>query len=171
MPKVLLVIANEGYQQAEYGVTKKILVDAGILVETASDNAIPAIAQDGSTAAVNVTLENVNPDLYDGIFFIGGPGALEHLDNEASYRIIHHAAQNSIPLGAICIATRILAQADILGGRKATGWDGDGELAKIYQDFDVEYVRKNVVTDKNIITATGPQAAQEFGEQIVALVL
>lgn len=170
MPKVLLVVANEGYQHIEYGIPKKILIDAEIYVETASDNAIPAIAKDGSTAQVDVTLDKVDPDEYDGIFFIGGPGALEHLDNDWSYRIIRHAAQNGIPLGAICISTRILAKAGILTNRKATGWDGDGELAELYKEYDVEYVRKNLVIDKNIITAAGPQAAQEFGEQIVALI-
>ncbi len=169
MTKALLVVANEGYQHIEYGIPKKILIDAGIDVETASDSAIPAIAKDGSTTKVDVTLDKVDPDLYDGIFFIGGPGALEHLDNEWSYRIIRHAAQNGIPLGAICISTRILAKAGIMAGRKATGWNGDGELDALYKEYDVEYIKKNVVVDKNIITATKPDAAQEFGEAIVDL--
>lgn len=169
MKKVLLVIANEGFQQVEYNVPKKIVRDAGYTVETASDQAVPAIAKDGSTAKVDVVLEKVDPDSYAGIFFIGGPGAMDHLDHEKSYRIIRHAAQNSIPLGAICIATRILVNAGIMADRQATGWDGDGELADMYHDYGVIYVKKNVVVDRNIVTATGPNAAQEFGEQIVAL--
>lgn len=169
MAKVLLIIANEGYQHIEYGIPKKILTEAGIKVETASDKAVPAIAKDGSTTTVDVTLDKVDPDLYDGIFFIGGPGALEHLDNEWSYRIIRHAAQNDIPLGAICISTRILAKAGIMTDHKATGWNGDDKLDELYKEYDVEYIKKNVVVDKNIITATNPDSAQEFGEQIVAL--
>lgn len=170
MSKVLLVIANEGYQQTEYEVPKKILIDAGITVHTASDKAIHAIAKDGSTTPVDLTLDKVNPDDYEGIFFIGGPGALEHLDTELSYRIIRHAAQNGSAVGAICIATRILAKAGVLKNRKATGWDGDGQLAALYQEHNVDYVRKPVVMDKLIVTATGPQAAQDFGEQIATLV-
>jgi protease I len=167
--RALLVVANEGYQHIEYGIPKKILIDAGIDVETASDSTVPAIAKDGSTTNVDVTLDKVDPDLYDGIFFIGGPGALEHLDNEWSYRIIRHASQNGIPFGAICISTRILAKAGIMTDRKATGWNGDGELDALYKEYDVEYIKKNVVVDKNIITATNPDAAQEFGEKIVGL--
>lgn len=170
MPKVLLVVANEGYQPIEYGTPKKILIGAGITVETASDKAVPAIGKDGSTTKVDITLDKVDPDAYDGIFFIGGPGALEHLDNEWSYRIIRHAAQNSIPLGAICISTRILVKAGIMTDRKATGWNGDDELPELYKEYDVVYVKKTVVIDRNIITATGPEAAQEFGEYILNLI-
>lgn len=170
MSKVLLVVANEGYQQTEYEIPKKILIEAGVQVQTASDKAIHAIAKDGSTTPVDLTLDKVDPDDYEGIFFIGGPGALEHLDNELSYRIIRHASQNGSAVGAICISPRILAKAGILKNRKATGWDGDGQLVAFYKEYNVEYVRKNVVVDKYIVTANGPQAAQEFGEQIVALV-
>ncbi len=171
MPTVLLVVANEGFQHIEYDTPKKILIDAGITVKTASDKSVPAIGKDGSTAQIDVILEHVNPDEYNGIFFIGGPGALDHLDNEKSYRIMRHATQKGIALGAICISTRILARSGVLCGLAATGWDGDGELAELYKEYDIEYIKKPVVVDRNIITATGPSAAQEFGEQIIKMLL
>jgi len=72
-------------------------------------------------------------------------------------------------VGAICISTRILAKAGILKGKQATGWNGDGELAHVYQEHDVRYVNQSVAVDENIITATDPDAAQEFGEQVLAV--
>jgi protease I len=166
---VLFVIAGVDYQAVEYSVPKKLLEQAGFVVTTASDIPEIAAANDSSITPVDVLLTDVNPADYDGIFFIGGPGALEHLDNEISYRIITAAVQARKLVGAICIATRILARAGVLKGKRATGFNGDNALPALYKEFEVQYSPNDVVVDEHIITATGPNAAREFGEQIIAL--
>lgn len=165
--KVLLVIASEGYHHVEYGVPKKILTDTGFHVVTASNKAIPAIAKDGSTTEVDITIDKVNPKDYAGIYFIGGPGAMDHLDNETSYKLIKKAAKDGVPFGAICVAPRILAKAGVLKDKKATGWNFDNELGDIYAQHNVLFDKDEVVTDGNITTATGPPVAQQFAEEIV----
>ena len=168
--KVLLVVAHEGFQHVEYGEPKKLLEDAGFVVVTASDGQGPATGDDGSTIDVNLTLESVRPADYAGVFFIGGSGALEHLDNELSYKIVRDTVSAHIPLGAICVSTRVLAKAGVLKERHATGWDGDGELAGVYETHGVDYVRQDVVVDDGLfITAVGPSAAREFGKQLISL--
>jgi protease I len=169
MKKILLVVAGEGFQHQEYFDTAKVLVDAGFVVVTASDRAQIAIAKNGMQVAVDVLLEKVDPINFDGIFFIGGPGALEHLDNQESNRILNEVMILERPYGAICIAPRILARAHVLVGKRATGWDGDEELAKIFAQNNVAYIREPVVVDGNIVTANGPAAAHDFGEAIRAL--
>ncbi len=167
---VVLVIAHEGYQPIEYGTPKKVLEDAGYTVVTASDKSGTATASDGTTTKVDVTLKNLDVSKYDGIFFIGGRGALEHLDNNISYNCIQQAVMRPIALGAICIATRILAKAGALTSRKATGWDGDHKLEDIYRHHGVIYLDdQEVVTDGTIVTATGPHAATVFAESIVQI--
>lgn len=167
--KVLLVVAQEGYQQVEYGESKKMIEAADIEVITASTALGAAIAKDGSSTTVDILLDNVIASSYDGIFFIGGPGAIEGLDNEKSYRIIKDAAQAGMPLGAICVSTRILAKVGVLTNKRATGWDGDNALAILYRAYNVDYVQEDVVVDGNIVTASGPDAAKEFGKAIVKL--
>lgn len=167
--QVLFVVAHEGYQPVEYDVPKKLLEQAGINVITASDKAGIATAKDDSTTPVDVLLAEADMASYDGLFFIGGPGALEHLDNQESYKKIQAMAAAKKPLGAICIATRILAAAGVLNKRQATGWDGDGALNDLYQQHNVYYAQQDVVVDDTIITATGPSAAREFGERIITL--
>lgn len=167
--KVLFIIAHDGYQPIEYGETKKILEEAGFNVVTASDQIGTATAKDGSTTEISLALHAVNVNDYDGIFFIGGPGTLEHLDNENSYAIIKKASQRHLPLGGICVATRILAKAGALTRKRATGWNGDNELEKFYEIYDVKYLPESVVVEENIITAMNPDAAKTFGHEIVAL--
>lgn len=167
--KVLFVVAHEGFQPVEYQEPKKILEDAGFTIITASNKPGEATDKNGGKTHVDLTLPEVKISDYDGIFFIGGPGTLEHLDNQKSYRIIKEASKKHLPLGAICIATRILAKAYALTRKRATGWNGDNELEKLYETYDVIYLPEPVVVEENIITATGPAAAKTFGQEIVAL--
>lgn len=167
MKKALLIIAHSGFKLVEYGTSKKILIDAGIQVITASN--LPGTATSSITndkASVDLVLDDINAADYDGIFFIGGPGALENLDNEKSYRIIREVAASGKIWGAICISPRILAAAGVLKNKKVTGWDKDNELAGILAKAGAEYVRKPVVADENLITGNGPEAAEEWGTAI-----
>jgi protease I len=164
--KVLFVIASHGYQHVEYGVPKKFLEERGVDVVTASDAAGKATGNDGSMVDVDVVLDEVDPAQYDGIFFIGGPGAIEHLNNGQSHRILNETMLQEKAYGAICVSPRILAEAHVMTGKKATGWDGDDALAVLFAQHNVTYVRDPVVVDGNVVTANGPDAAQAFAEAI-----
>lgn len=189
MKTVLLIIAFKGYQPVEYGHTREVLEKAGIKVvvgstELGTAQALPSkkhahvcddpgctkiAAQYPAYAQVNVDVlvSAANPEEYDGVFLIGGPGALEFLDNEIVYALMRKAAKTGKIVGAICISPRILAKAGLLQEKKATGWDGDNKLAGVFKEYKVMRVKKPVVVDGKIITADGPGAAIAFGEAIV----
>jgi len=166
---VLFVVASVDYQPVEYAVPKKLLEQAGFKVTTASNQMGQALATDGTPAEVDLLVADAQITDYDGVFFVGGSGSLEHLDNQASYKLISAMVQARKPVGAICLATRILAQAGVLRGKRATGWNGDNALPALYKELEIQYDPKDVVVDDGIITATGPNAAREYGEQIIAL--
>lgn len=165
--KVVLLIAHDGYQQVEYGVTREILASENIEVITASDEAGVAFAKDSSSTTVDITVQQILPMEIDGLFLVGGPGALTCLDTET----VHHLLQNMMalnkPYGAICIATRILATAQVLGGKHATGWNEDHKLEALYKSHAVTYLPEPVVIDHMVVTATGPDAAQAFAQAIL----
>lgn len=171
---VLLIIASDGYQPIEYGHTRKALEDAGIQVVVTSDkagiaHASHAIPKQYATVKVDVVLADVDVKKYDGIFIIGGPGALDHLDNKVTYKIMQNAAKSGKLFGAICISPRILADAGVLRGKKATGWNDDNKLDNVFKKAGVTYVKNPVVIDDNIVTADGPSSAALFGDSIVKL--
>ena len=165
---VVFIIASNGFQPIEYNVPKGILKKYGINVITASDKAGGAIANDKSTTPVDITIEQLDPANYDGIFFIGGPGAMDHLDNSISYAIANKAKKLGIPYGAICISTRILAKGKALEGVRVTGWDGDNALETILRGNNAEYAKgHDICTDGLVVTATGPKAAEQFAKGIM----
>lgn len=168
MPKkVALVVAHDGFQPMEYGEPKKILETAGVTVVTVSDQPGTAVSKIGDKAVVDVTISEMNPTEYDGIFLIGGPGALKHLDTAATHSLMSQAAASGKPWGAICISPRILAEAGLLQGKHFTGWNNDAELEKISMSVGAWYTAEPVVVDGTLITADGPESAKEFGEAIL----
>lgn len=170
MKKVLLVIAFQGYQPIEYTEPKNILLASGHEVVTASDElGIATTNNNEYNTKVDLKIEDINVDNFVGLFFIGGPGALEHLDNKKTYQLLQKWQTTGKPYGAICISPRILARARVLKNKKATGWNNDGELEKIFTQSEVRYIPESVVIDGNIITADGPMSATKFGEEILKL--
>ncbi len=167
--KIALVIAHQEFQPVEYANTKKEIEKAGYGVLTMSDAPGLATAVDGTKVKADYTLDEVKIEDLAGIFLIGGSGALDHLDNSKTQDLMQKANNANLPIGAICISVRILARADLLAQRKANGWDGDNALDEIFQAHGATRENKDVVVDENIITATGPSAATEFGKAIVTI--
>lgn len=167
--RAVFVIAHDGFQSVEYSVPKTLLEQSGIIITTASDKTMPATAHDGSTVDVDMSVADVDINQFDALLFIGGPGALEHLDNQTSYDLINAAVEAKKLIGAICISPRILAKAGILDNKRATGWNGDNELGAFFKEHNVHYKNEDVIVDGLIVTAVGPNAAREFAEQIISL--
>ena len=168
MKKVLLVVAQKNYQPLEYSIPKAILEEAGVKVFTASNQMGEAHSVGNyNSAKVDISLKEVDITNFDGLFFIGGPGALEYLDNEISYKLLQAWQATGKPYGAICISPRILAKAGVLQNKQATGWNGDNLLEKIFSQFGVGYIGEAVVRDGNVVTADGPSSAEMFGKKIL----
>jgi len=167
--RVVLVIASKDYQPIEYSVSKKILEHSGIIVTTASEKAGTATASDGTTTDIDVTIDAISFDDYDALFVIGGKGSLTCLDTPTVHDLLKRWAATKKPFGAICTPVRILAKSGVLEGKRATGWNGDGELDQIFKDANATYIKKDVVVDGNIVTAVGPTASQEFGAKILSV--
>ena len=171
MKKVLLLVAQKGFQSKEYFDTKYELEHAGVRVVTVALSREVAVSHMGEEVVPDLALSEVKISDYDGVFAVGGPGALEYLDNEETVRIFKEAQQlSNYPYGAICISPRILAKAGVLTGKRATGWDNDGELQDIFDRHGVIRVKEPVVADGMVITADGPAAAHDFGKKIVEIV-
>jgi len=167
--KIAMIIAFRDFRDAEYFVPKEILEAAGAEIKTASNKMGRAIGADGGDVEIDLLVENLNPAEFDTTIFIGGPGCLENLDNENSYRVARETISQGKVLASICISPVILAKAGVLEGKKATVWSSpmDRGPVKILQNNGAIYEDKPVVVDGKIITGNGPGAAEEFGQAII----
>lgn len=166
MKKAAFFIAFKGFRDEEYAEPKKILENNNVKVTTVSTQKGKAEGKFKMTADVDITINELNPDEYDILILIGGPGALEYLDNDKVIEIFKNFYSKGKPIGAICISPVILAHAGLLNGKKATVWpDGKDELIK----NGANYTGNPVEVDSNIITANGPTAAKEFGQKILEI--
>jgi protease I len=169
MKKALFIIAFRDFRDAEYFIPKEILEKAGIEIKTASNKTGIAIGADGGEGRVDFLLSDINPEDFDAIVFIGGPGCLKSLDNQDSYKIARETVAKNKILAAICISPVILAKAGVLSGKRATVWNSsmDKGPVKILEQNCAIFENKPVVTDGKIITANGPEAAEEFGRTLI----
>jgi len=169
--KIAMIVASENFRDEEYFVPKEILEKGGAEIKTASNKMGVAQGADGGSAKVDLLVQDVNPIDFDAVVFIGGPGALKHLDNEFSYELARTAIEQGKILGAICVSPVILAKAGVLKSKRATVWSSalDKSTVKILKDNGADYVDENVVADGKIITANGPSSAKEFGEKILEM--
>lgn len=167
--KVAMIVAFRDFRDDEYFVPKEVLEGAGIEITTVSDQEGTAIGADGGEVEVDILLGNFQVQDFDAIVFIGGPGALGHLDNEESYRIAKETVAEGKVLAAICISPTILAKAKVLEGKRATVWSSplDRGPIKTLEENGAVYEDKPVVVEGKIVTGNGPSAARGFGEAIV----
>lgn len=162
MAKILSIIAQEGYQDQEYSDSKTALENAGHEVVTAS-TAQETFGKFGTKTKVDLLVKDINPDNYDALALIGGPGCYQYFEDTFVHEIAKNFYNAGKPTCAICAAPSILANAGLLNGKKATCWEGESTnlIAK-----NALYTGEMITQDGNIITANGPLSAKEFGKTI-----
>lgn len=167
--KVLFVVAYKDFRDEEYFRPKAVLEADGFEVLTTSTEPGIASGVEGGEAKIDLVVDEVKIDDFDVLVFIGGAGAAKHIDNKRVHRLAQEAFAKNKIIAAICIAPAILAKAGILEGKKATVWSSalDRQTVQLLKEEGAIYENKPVVTDGKIITANGPQVADEFGKAIL----
>ncbi|MEM3126540.1 MAG: DJ-1/PfpI family protein [Candidatus Woesearchaeota archaeon] len=164
LKKIVFLIAQEGFQDIELFDTKDELSKKGIDSQIASFTTDAAHGKLGAVVMPDLTFDEINPDFYVGIIIVGGPGATS-LQNKIIYDVLHKFEKQNKLVGAICYSGAVLAKAGITRGKKSTVWKSE-ETIRILKENGVNFVDEDVVVDGNIITANGPKAARQFGQEI-----
>lgn len=167
MKKILFILAAKDFRDVEYFVPSEILKNAGHEIFIASDLKAggTAVGADGGEVKTAYDIAEIHPRNFDLLVFVGGPGALKHLDNEISYNLARETTKTGKLLAAICIAPVILAKSGVLKNKKATVWHKplEKKSIKILEENGAVFSNRSVVSDNGIITANSPQSAEEFG--------
>lgn len=161
--KVLMVIAPKNFRDEEFFKPRVVLQSEGAGVVVTSKTTEEATGALGGKVKPDINLSQVNVQDYDAIVFVGGPGSSVYFNDQQVLDLAKEAVGQNKVVGAICIAPSILANAGVLQNRKATSFSSErGNL----EAKGVNFVDQPVVVDGKIVTATGPQAAETFGQKL-----
>ena len=162
--KAVMIIAQNNFRDEELLKPKEVLEKSGVIVTVASSSLKESTGMLGAKVKPDILFTNINVADYDAVIFVGGSGASEYWDNPTAHKIANEANNAKKIVGAICIAPVTLAKAGLLKDKKATTFSSTINDIK---SAGAKYTGAEVEIDGNIITASGPAAAQKFGETIV----
>lgn len=162
--KIVMIIAKQMFEESEFKYPKEIFDNEGADVTIASSTL--SMATGGNLRVKpDILIDDIKVKDFDAIVFIGGFGVTEYFENLQAHRIARQALEADKILAAICMAPRILANAGVLKGKKATSFPNVREDIKAKGGI---VTGEMVERDGNIITGNGPGAATKFGETIAS---
>jgi protease I len=172
MPKIseakILMIATDGYEDSELLEPRRILGERGAEVTLASLEKGEIEGDNGATATVDRTVDEVDPGDYDALVLPGGTKNPDKLRmNETVVGTIRAFAEAGKPIAAICHGPWLLIEADVVRGRRVTGWPS---IRTDLRNAGAEVVDEEAVTDGNIVTSRKPEDIPAFTEALIALV-
>ncbi len=162
MQKIAIVIAFNGFRDEEFLVPYKILA-RDFEIEIFSTEKGVATGKLGAKVDVHNELKDFLPEVYAAIVLVGGPGGHCLIGYQPLVSAISAIYGENKLIAAICMAPLILGDMGLLKGKKSTVFIGDKDRLISY---GAEYTGNLVENDGNIITASGPDAAEEFAKKI-----
>jgi protease I len=165
MAKVLMIVAQQGFRDEELLIPKEIVEGEGHKVKVASVARGKATGALGTVVNAEMSVHEANPEFFDAIVVVGGPGSHVLATNQDMMTLLKRAAALNRIVGAICIAPMALANAGVLEGKKATVFETSESIMALKKG-GANIQKVPVVQDGKLLTANGPAAAGEFGKKL-----
>ena len=163
--KRVAIMLGDGFEPVEAIAPIDALRRGGVEVTTVSVMGQRQVtAAQGIAVEADALVDDVTFDDFDMIVVPGGSGGVQNLSQcQPLLAALKKFAAEDRFIAAICAGPMILADLDLLEGRKATCYPGcqTNFPANVYQDI------RGAIRDGNLITASGPGQALEFGIEIL----
>jgi protease I len=156
---ILFILPPHRFRDEEYVLPRAVLEQSDARVTVASTSLSPVKGMLGAIVIPDVSIEILNAGDFDAVLLVGGVGSSAFWHNRTVHRIANEAQHAGKIVSAICLAPVTLANAGLLAGKRATAYPS----AKSFLEWKgVIYTGRKVEVDGNIVTARGPEAAEEF---------
>jgi deglycase len=167
--KKVAVLVDLGFEEVELTGPVKALKDAGAKPEIVSPRkrTVKSWRHDkwGEDFPVDVPLERADPGAYDALLLPGGVMNPDRLRiDEKAVRFARAFFDAGKPVAAICHAPWVLAEADVVRGRRMTSWPS---LQTDLRNAGANWVDEEVVVDGNLVTSRKPDDLDAFCAAIV----
>jgi protease I len=165
----ILIIAADGFEQAELEVPRDSLRAKGARVDVATPDGQAIKGWDrkdwGRPAQADLKITDADSGDYDALVIPGGvmnPDKLR-MDDDAM-AVVRDFLDSGKVVAAVCHGPWLLVEADALDGREATSWPS---LRTDMENAGADWVDEEVVVDDGIITSRKPEDLDAFVAKIV----
>jgi len=115
---------------------------------------------------VEKVAKNVTVNDFDALFIPGGYSP-DHLRTDKDVvNLVKDFVNSGKPVFVICHGPQLLISAEVLSGRKITGWLS---IKKDIENAGAEYIDEPVVADRNIISGRGLNDLPDFIEKMTEI--
>jgi protease I len=178
--KRIAVVTSDGVEEIELTATLRYFRERGAAVEILSPAMphfpdrfgvqVPAIRathiltirymENAGWVKFDRLVTDAKADEYDAVVIPGGAWNPDTLRADpAVLDFVRQAAGNGGVIASLCHGPWVLADADLLSGRRATAW---GAMRRDIERAGATYVDEPVVIDGNIVTSRGPVDLADF---------
>ncbi len=159
--KRIAVIIDDLFEDSEYAEPAKAFLDNGH--DLTHVGLKPGVTvegkKEGTKVLIDVGVKDVRADDFDALLIPGGfsPDNLR-VDLDA-VRFVGQFMKSDKPVFSICHGPQLLITANVLRGRKVTGWTS---IIQDIKNAGAQFVDGEVVEDGNLITSRNPNDIPAF---------
>jgi protease I len=166
--KVAILVAN-GFEQVEMTKPRDALKAAGaeVTIVSPTSGQIQGMnhADKGDKFDVDLTLDDANPDDFDGLMIPGGLMNPDELrSTPQATRFARHFFDNNKPVAAICHGPWVLIDAGVVRGRTMTSWPA---IQTDLKNAGAKWVDEEVVVDNGLVTSRKPDDIPAFNKKMI----
>ena len=169
--KSVAILATDGFEQSELLEPKRALEQAGFNVDVISLQTGKIIGWDkdnwGEQVSVDLTLDNAYASQYQALVLPGGlinPDTLRQ--DKAAIEFVRAFSEygDKRPIAAICHGPWLLAEANIVEGKRLTSF---ASIQTDLKNAGAQWVDEQVVQDDNVITSRTPADLEAFNNALI----
>jgi protease I len=167
--KRVAILVADGFEQVEMTEPRKALDQAGAKTEIVS----PARGQvqgwhhqdKAQKFPVDIELSAANPGDYDALVLPGGVMNPDQLRTKPdAVEFVKSFFRDHKPVAAICHGPWLLAEADVVRGRKMTSWPS---LKTDLRNAGADWVDEPVIADHGLVTSRKPDDLPLFTSKMI----
>ena len=166
MKTVLMIVANNWFQDYEFSATYEALQEANAQITIAAWRKWQCIWVFWLKIDAAYSLNEVHGDKFEMVIYVWWWWALTQYLHDDDYLRI---AQEAKKLWAICIAPMVVSESWAFNWKIVTSRDDEWLQRKFIEWYWASWQDTPVVRYWNIVTANGPEAAQMFWKECVKL--
>jgi len=161
MGKIIAVIIDDLFEDAEYSQPTAAFVKAGhTVVHIGLKKGKIAVGKKrGVKVRIDEAVKDATVEKFDALLIPGGYSPDKLRVDEDAVQFVKDFVESGKPVFSICHAPQLLITAQVLKGRKITGWKS---IVQDIKNAGAVFLDQEVVEDGNLISSRSPQDLPAF---------